>query len=40
MEAVARRILVLLNATEEIFTDKVDDEVGMPYSCPTQHRHN
>jgi hypothetical protein len=40
MEAVTRRIPALLNATGEIATDMVDEEAGIPYSCPAQHRHS
>jgi hypothetical protein len=28
------------NATGMIATDEVDEETGIPYSCPAQHRHS
>jgi hypothetical protein len=40
MEAATRRIPALLNATGEIAADTVDEEAGIPYSCPAQHRHS
>jgi hypothetical protein len=40
MEAATRRILTLLNATSEISTDEVEEEAGIPYSCPTKHHHS
>jgi hypothetical protein len=40
MEAATRRILALLNATDKIIADKVDEETGIPYSCPTQRRNS
>jgi hypothetical protein len=35
MEAATIRIPSLLNATDE-----VDEEEGIPYSCPAQRRHS
>jgi hypothetical protein len=40
MEAATRRIPALLNATDEIVADKVDEEAGVPYSCPAKRRHS
>jgi hypothetical protein len=40
MEAATRRISTLLNATIEIITDKVNKEVGIPYSYSAQHLHS
>jgi hypothetical protein len=40
MEVVTRRIPALLDATDEISIDEVDEEVGIPYSCPAQRRHS
>jgi hypothetical protein len=40
MKAATRRIPALLNATDENATDEVDEEAGIPYSCPAQHRHS
>jgi hypothetical protein len=40
MEAATRRILALLNATGEIAADKVEEEAGIPYSCPAKRRHS
>jgi hypothetical protein len=34
MKAAIRRIPILLNTTGEIIADKVDEEAGIPYSCP------
>jgi hypothetical protein len=34
MEAATRRIPTLLNATGEIAANEVDEEAGIPYSCP------
>jgi hypothetical protein len=39
MEASARRIPALLNTTREIAVDKMDEETGIPYSCPAQRHH-
>jgi hypothetical protein len=40
MGAATRRLPALLNATSQIATDEVDDEAGIPYSCPTKHHHS
>jgi hypothetical protein len=40
MEATTIRIPILLNATGEIAADEVDEETGIPYSCPAQHHHS
>jgi hypothetical protein len=40
MEAAIKRIPALLNVIGEITTDEVDEEAGIPYSYPAQHRHS
>jgi hypothetical protein len=40
MEAATRRIPALLNTTSKIAADEVDEEAGIPYSCPAQRHHN
>jgi hypothetical protein len=40
MEAAARRMTTLLKAIGEIAVDEVDEEAGIPYSCPAQHLHS
>jgi hypothetical protein len=40
MEAATRWIPALRYATGEIVADQVDEEAGIPYSCPAHHRHN
>jgi hypothetical protein len=34
MKTVTRRISALLNAIDEIVANEVEEEAGIPYSCP------
>jgi hypothetical protein len=38
MEAATRQIPALLNATDKISADEVNEETGIPYSSPAQRR--
>jgi hypothetical protein len=40
MKAATRQIVALPNAIDEIAADEVDEEAGIPYSCPAQCRHS
>jgi hypothetical protein len=40
MKAATRRITALLNATDEIAADEMDEEAGIPYSCTAQRHHS
>jgi hypothetical protein len=40
MEVMTRRIPALLNTTGENAADGIDEEMGIPYSCPAQHRYS
>jgi hypothetical protein len=40
METVIRQIPTLLNATGVIVTAKVEEQAGIPYSCPAKRRHS